>query len=899
MSFVFVDELSKLSSWYQILNSSKNVNSIPSVVVPNPPFPTVTVPTVSAPPKVVKPTTKPSSSSSSSTTTTGTTAKYVPPPVSEAPRKRRPTIPSHSLSPKAPIPGKRNVLITSALPYVNNVPHLGNIIGCVLSADVFSRYNRMRGTNVLYVCGTDEYGTATEKAALSEGLSPRAICDKYFLLHQAIYDWFDISFDIFGRTSTPDPSNPSNSSWPQTAIAQEIFLDNNSRSNVLEQAADQFYCLDCNKALADRFVEGECPICHYMLATGDQCDGCGQTDPLLIAPRCKAVKSVDDSLPLHRVEIRTTNHLFIDLPKIEGNLTSWIDTASTKGKWTSNAMAIVNGRIKQGLKPFIITRDLKWGTPIPNPMFNDKVFYCWFDAPIGYISITACYTKEWTDWWRPDPSKKLDVQLYQFMGKDNVFFHCIIFPSCLIGTGRPYTLLHHISTCEYLNYEGGKFSKSRGQGVFGDHAMSTGIPSEVWRYHLLANRPEQSDSIFTWNDFADKTNNELIKNLGNLANRTLKLAYENFTGTVPGVRDDLDARDKELVSEANRVLSEYNTAMGEVKLKAGLRLAMELSSIGNAYMQHQEPWALAKVGKIDRCATVIALAASIVRTVAACMEPFMPGFTDKVCYQLNLDHMDIPDTFSVCIPTNHSMAATKPQPLFSAITEEQVAFFRQKFAGSQEETAAATAAALGGGGMNVAGGSVAASSKKNGSSSSSLSSSLSSTPSDPNADPISEVDLRVGVIVKAWKHPESDKLWCESIDVGDATGPREIASGLQGHFTLEQMAPRRVVVVANLKPRALAKFMSNGMVLCATSPSGKVEFVTPPEGAKIGERISFAGHVGEPAAPSRMDKKKIFETIAPGLVVGENGLCTYKGIPFMTSAGVCKVETSPAGSLIK
>jgi methionyl-tRNA synthetase len=897
MSFLSIDELSTLSSYYSILYSgggnakdfkeegaslvtSSSASSSSSTSTP-------LAPSVPAPMKQ-KASSKPATAATT-TTAVAPAGKYVPPPVAEAPRRRRLPTPSDA-APKAPVPGKRNVLITSALPYVNNVPHLGNIIGCVLSADVFSRYNRMRGTNVLYVCGTDEYGTATEKAALSEGLSPRAICDKYFLLHQAIYDWFDISFDIFGRTSTPDPASPSTASWPQTAIAQEIFLDNHSRSNVLEQAADQFFCLDCNKALADRFVEGECPVCHYALATGDQCDGCGQTDPLLIAPRCKAVKITDDSAPPHRVEIRTTNHLFIDLPKIEGDLTSWIDSASTKGKWTSNAMSIVNGRIKQGLKPFIITRDLRWGTPIPNPRFNDKVFYCWFDAPIGYISITACYTKEWTDWWRPDPAKKLDVQLYQFMGKDNVFFHCIIFPSCLIGTGRPYTLLHHISTCEYLNYEGGKFSKSRGQGVFGDHAMSTGIPSEVWRYHLLANRPEQADSIFTWSDFADKTNNELIKNLGNLANRTLKLAYENFNGTVPGVRDEYDARDKELISEANRVLSEYNLAMGEVKLKAGLRLAMELSSVGNAFMQHQEPWALAKAGKIDRCATVIALAASVVRTVAACIEPFMPGFTDKVCYQLNLDHMDIPDTFSVCIPSNHPMASTKPQPLFSAITEEQVAFFRQKFAGSQEETAAAAAAAASAGGA-------ASGSKKGGANSSNASS--SSAAADPNADPISEVDLRVGQIIKAWKHPESDKLWCESVDVGEATGPREIASGLQGHFTLEQMAPRKVVVVANLKPRALAKFMSNGMVLCATSPDGKVEFVTPPEGAKVGERISFAGHVGEPAAPSRMDKKKIFDSVAPGLVVGENGVCTYKGIAFMTSAGPCKVETNPAGSLIK
>ena len=213
---------------------------------------------------------------------------------------------------------------------------------------------------------------------------------------------------------------------------------------------------------------------------------------------------------------------------------------------------------------------------------------CWFDAPIGYISITAGYTPEhWRSWWQ----NPREVQLYQFMGKDNIYFHGVIFPACLLGTGRDWTLLHHVSTTEYLNYEGGKFSKSRGTGVFGDHAVQSGIPSEVWRYHLVSNRPEQSDSVFSWTDFADKVNNEVVKNLGNFANRTLKLAFENFGGTVPGVRDALDERDKQLVAEADRVLAEFNAAMAEVKLKAGLRLVMELSAVGNAYMQHQEPWA--------------------------------------------------------------------------------------------------------------------------------------------------------------------------------------------------------------------------------------------------------------------------------------------------------------------
>lgn len=363
--------------------------------------------------------------------------KFIPPPVVDAPRKRRAPI----TGVKLPNPGEQNILITSALPYVNNVPHLGNIIGCVLSADVYARYCRQRGLNAIYICGTDEYGTATEAKAQEEGLTPRAVCDKYHVQHKAIYDWFDIAFDHFGRTSTADPWNDKDAA--HTVVSQAIFKDNLANGNLQELAMEQMYCLQCDKFLADRFIEGVCPHCQYDDARGDQCDKCGKVLNAveLISPRCKVGREKG-----HVVEVRSSNHLFLDLPKLEPRLKAWIDTASKEGAWTSNAINITNSWIRDGLKPRCITRDLKWGVPVPHEKFGNKVFYVWFDAPIGYVSITAAYTQQWQAWWQKQAGT--DVKLYQFMGKDNIPFHTVIFPASLIGSGKDWNLLHHVSTTE-------------------------------------------------------------------------------------------------------------------------------------------------------------------------------------------------------------------------------------------------------------------------------------------------------------------------------------------------------------------------------------------------------------------------------------------------------------------
>jgi methionyl-tRNA synthetase len=330
-----------------------------------------------------------------------------------------------------PQKGARNILITSALPYVNNVPHLGNIIGCVLSGDVYARFCRLRGYNTLYICGTDEYGTATETKAIEEKVSCKELCDKYNALHSQTYKWFQIDFDHFGRTTTPQ----------QTEIAQDIYKKLNQNGHVFEDTVTQLYCEQHQSFLADRFVEGTCPYCGYHDARGDQCDKCGKLLNAieLINPHCK----LDGATPV----IKNSKHLFLNLTEQQPALESWFREACKKGKWSANSETITSNWLKEGLKPRCITRDLKWGTAVPREGYENKVFYVWFDAPIGYPSITATYTKDWEKWWK-NPE---EVQLYQFMGKDNVPFHTVIFPSTLIGTKENWTLLHHLSTTGKLN----------------------------------------------------------------------------------------------------------------------------------------------------------------------------------------------------------------------------------------------------------------------------------------------------------------------------------------------------------------------------------------------------------------------------------------------------------------
>lgn len=753
------------------------------------------------------------------------------------------------------------------------------------------RWCRARGKNVVYICGTDEYGTATETKARAEGLTPRAICDKYHALHAEIYKWFDISFDHFGRTSTADPA--ADTEWPHTQIAHEIFHDNAANDNFEQKNTQQMYCEGCQTFLADRLVGGTCPKCSYTDASGDQCDKCGALlSPLeLIDPFCKADAS-------HTLAVRSTDHLFLKLDKLQPHLEAFTEAAAERGDWTSNALQITRSWLSGGLMPRAITRDLKWGTPVPPTSgMEGKVFYVWYDAPIGYISITANYTPEWRQWWQPAPSKP--VSLVQFMGKDNVPFHTVIFPACLHGTGKPWVSLDKLSTTEYLQYEDGKFSKSRGVGVFGDAAASTGIPSEVWRYYLLAVRPESSDAAFNWDDMGERNNNELLKNLGNFVHRSLSLTTSYFAGATPTDADqvggavvsgdgtDLEA---ELATTLNGHLAAYNAAMEKMQLRDGLFQAMRMSAAGNAYLEAAMPWTF-KSNK-PRQAVICATAMSVVRLLQAVLEPFMPGFADKVCHLLNLDHMDIPETFGPFVPAGHALQS--PVPVIRQLVPEELEALRARFSGGQEAAGAAAPAAAGaaagtkagkGKGKDKKGGKGGKGQQKGGGKK------KGGKGQPDERDPIARLDLRVGVIKKAWDHPKADKLFCEEVDIGEGS-TRQIASGLREHYTLEQMQGKRIVVVANLKPRPMLDFVSCGMVLCAKA-NGKVEFIDPPADAPIGARLMvpglMEGEADQEVNPAR--KKNPWKFAVDKLATDANKVACYGGTAFEVAGGVCTAPT--------
>ncbi|KAH0629011.1 hypothetical protein JD844_010741 [Phrynosoma platyrhinos] len=627
--------------------------------------------------------------------------------------------------PVLPLEGMKNVLITSALPYVNNVPHLGNIIGSVLSADTFARYCRLRNWNTLYLCGTDEYGTATETKAMEEGLTPQQICDKYYVVHDQIYKWFNISFDFFGRTTTPQQTT----FITAVRIAQDIFQRLLENNYLLTETVDQLKCEKCERFLADRFVEGTCPFCNYEGARGDQwrteethgSEGSRLQDSELTARpgpaseagflyfhRCllsSLGKKREGRQPRRRREagfrsgswpasekplckvcqgtpvVRSSQHLFLDLPKLEESLEKWLALSQSAGDWTPNARYISRSWIRDGLKPRCITRDLKWGTPVPLDGFRDKVFYVWFDAPIGYLSIAANYTDQWEKWWK-NPEQ---VQLYNFMAKDNVPFHSVVFPCTLLGTGEKYTLVNHLVATEYLNYEDGKFSKSRGVGVFGDMAKDTGIPADIWRFYLLYLRPESQDSAFSWNDLMMKNNSELLNTLGNFINRAGSFVCKFFGGHVPAM--ELNQDDKRLLAHITLELRQYNHLLEKVKIREALRSILNIARHGNQYLQVNEPWKQIKGGDVDKkqAGTVIGVAVNIASLLSVILQPYMPSVSATIQGQLCIpaDYNVLTNDFVCTLPAGHQIGTVTP--LFQKLEAEQIENLRKRFGGGQLE----------------------------------------------------------------------------------------------------------------------------------------------------------------------------------------------------------------------
>ena len=516
------------------------------------------------------------------------------------------------------------------------------------------------------------------------------MCDKYNKLHTEIYDWFEIGFDIFGRTSTEQ----------QKSITQNIFRELYKNGFLIERTSRQPYCEKHKAFLADRFIEGTCPKCGYNDARGDQCDSCGSVDyePLdLKNPRCK----VDpDVTPVPR----ETRHIHLQLDKLQPNIEEWFKSACKKGSWSRNGKIITESWLKQGLRDRGITRDLTWGTPIPLDVFTDekdreiykeKVFYVWFDACIGYVSITANYTDEWEKWWR-DPE---NVELYQFMGKDNVPFHSVIFPGSQIGTRESWTMLHHLSTTEYLNYESGKFSKSRGVGVFGTNAKDTGVPPDVWRYYLLKNRPETGDTQFEWKYFIEQNNGELLAKLGNFVNRVIKLVNSKiYDSIVPdySIAFTNPVFDKAKV-EINEQLKQYVEELEAVNLKAGLHCAMHIAQSGNNFLQSNGFDNKLAANEPEKAAAVTGIALNIIYLCASIFEPYLPATSKSILEQLQAPFLVIPEVWTADnIKPGHVIG--KANHLFAQIDPKKEDKWRSMYGGTQmerlkkdEETAKAAA----------------------------------------------------------------------------------------------------------------------------------------------------------------------------------------------------------------
>lgn len=736
-------------------------------------------------------------------------------------------------------------LITSALPYVNNIPHLGNLIQ-MLSGDVFARFCRSRGYDTLYICGTDEYGTATETKAIEVNKTPRELCDYYYGEHTKIYDWFHIKFDKFGRTSNEEC----------TEITQALFNDLDKNGYIKEHANKQLFCPHCNMFLADRYVHGTCPKCGSEKARGDQCDDCGSLlDPTeLKEPKCATCGSTP--------EVRETKHLYIDLPSISKKLDGWMNEVSVKGKWSDNAINITKAWIRDGLNERAITRDLKWGIPVPKAGYEDKVFYVWFNAPIGYMSITKQLANElvkagkqsfdWKSWWLPEESEegksKAAVDLFQFIGKDNIPFHTVIFPCTLLGSSHNWTKLYHMSSTEYLNYESGKFSKSRGVGVFGTDAIETGIKADAWRFYIFYNRPEKQDYQFTWKEFREKYNGELLGNFGNLVNRTLLFVNKYYEGIIPDapVDEELWAKVRELEAKITENLEWAN-------LRDAFHQIFEISDIANKAFQDGEPWKTRSENP-EAAAKLIHNLCYVIKDLMIMAHPFIPQFAETILFYLGkqisepcfgeepvaggLNWSDLGKTEGLD-------KVGETAVFFTPLDQKTADAFREKFSGSQQER------------KDKSEGKQKKEKKQE------------KKKEEPQVLPESEqpvhfaknIQLKVAKIIKVERNPESDKLYVEHIDDGSGTD-RIIQSGLVPYLKEEDLLGKTVIIADNLAPRKMRGIESRGMLLAADykDENGKdcVEILTAPWAAP-GTKVVLEGDDVNAEKPAEIQADTFFQ----------------------------------------
>ena len=673
----------------------------------------------------------------------------------------------------------KRTLITTALPYANGPVHIGHLAGVYVPADIYARYLRLKGEEVLMIGGSDEHGVPITLRAKKEGITPQDVVDRYHGIIKKSFEEFGITFDIYSRTT----------SATHHQMASDFFRTLYDKGEFIEKTSEQYYDEEAKQFLADRYITGTCPHCGNEKAYGDQCEACGTS---LSPTDLKDPKSaISGSKPV----MRETKHWYLPLDKWEPFLRKWI--LEDHKEWKPNVYGQCKSWLDMGLQPRAVSRDLDWGIPVPIEGAEGKVLYVWFDAPIGYISNTKeLLPDSWETWWK-DP----ETRLIHFIGKDNIVFHCIVFPAMLKAEGS-YILPDNVPSNEFLNLEGDKISTSRNWAVW-LHEYLADFPGkqDVLRYVLTANAPETKDNDFTWKDFQARNNNELVAVYGNFVNRAMVLTQKYFDGRVPA-QGSLTDYDKETLKEFADVKAEVEKLLDVFKFRDAQKEAMNLARIGNKYLADTEPWKLAKTD-MERVGTILNISLQLVANLAIAFDPFLPFSSEKLRKMLNMDTFEWSELGKDnLLPVGHQL--NKPELLFEKIEDATIEAQVQKLLDTKKANEEAN---------------------------------YKANPIRPNIefDDFTKLDIRVGTILECQKVPKADKLLQFKIDDGLET--RTIVSGIAKHYQPEELVGKQVCFIANLAPRKLKGIVSEGMILSAENNDGSLAVIMPGREVKPGSEV--------------------------------------------------------------
>lgn len=664
----------------------------------------------------------------------------------------------------------KRTTITSALPYANGPVHIGHLAGVYVPADIYARYLRLKGEEVLFIGGSDEHGVPITIKAKKEGVTPQDIVDRYHSIIKKSFEDFGITFDIYSRTT----------STVHRELASEIFKTIDAKGGFVQQSSEQYYDETAQQFLADRYITGKCPHCGNENAYGDQCEACGTslspTD--LINPK----SAISGSVPV----MRETRHWYLPLDKHEAWLRKWI--LEDHKEWKTNVYGQCKSWLDMGLQPRAVSRDLDWGIPVPAPDAEGKVLYVWFDAPIGYISNTKELLPEsWETWWKDE-----DTRLIHFIGKDNIVFHCIVFPAMLKAEGS-YILPNNVPANEFLNLEGDKISTSRNWAVW-LHEYLEEFPGkqDVLRYVLTANAPETKDNDFTWKDFQSRNNNELVAIYGNFVNRALVLTQKYFEGKVPEC-GDFTEYDRQTLDEFKHVKSDVENLLNNFRFRDAQKEAMNLARIGNKYLADTEPWKLAKTD-MGRVATVMHLSLQIAANLAIAFEPFLPFSSDKLRRMLNLPTFNWNDLGNINLLAAGLQLGT-PELLFEKIEDSVIEAQVQKLLDTKKANEAAMWKPA-------------------------------EVKPTVSFDDFLKTDIRVGTVLDCQRVPKSDKLL--QFRIADGMNERTILSGIAAYYPdPSALIGTQVCFIANFEPRKLRGIFSEGMILSAEDADGRLVLIQP------------------------------------------------------------------------